>query len=778
MDRETVNLNGSPPPQIVYEPEEELDLSRWVGVLHRRWQLIAAVTGCVVVTAIVLYVITPKLYRATTTIQIERNSSTIMSMDPMLDFESYWDAQSFYPTQYKLLESRGLAERVVRNLGLADDPVFNPPRSERISEATGGTAEDDALRLGGLAGRVQGGISVQPVRNTRLVEISYSASTPALAARVANGVADAYIDWGIETRSDTFGRASSFLASQIEGLKQEIQEKEAQLQAYSRRTDIVALDPTSNVVVQRLEALNRDYTAAVSLRIDKEAKYNEVLNAPRETVADSFSEGLVAQLRRDVFELEQEYANNLETYKPEWPAMQELKARINNSRANLQSVMDQMVEEAKKAARTDYQTALRRERSLEEELTRQKSAAMQLNSASVEYNNLRVEVSTRRQLLDELVRKQSETGVANRLQESRNSNVVIVDRALVPTGAYRPSLRRNLMLGFVLGLMLGLGGVVLLELLDRKVRTSSDIDRILGLPMLGLIPDTSEGAARLSYSQGHASPQRGQLERLRSKLDGFRIRRGRSEGPTPSIELIPHLNTRSTAAEAYRTVRAAVLLSTAGGISSVMVTSANPGEGKTSTSLNLAVVLAQLGEDVLLIDSDLRKPRLHDVLMVSGTKGLVDHLTAEVDPAEIFVRTQVPNLYLTPAGPIPPNPSELLSSGAMRDFMTLANQRFRYVIFDSPPLLAVSDATILGTLADGAILCIGSGLLDRNDGATALEQLAMGGVRILGAVLNLFPTHTESYGGYGYGYGYGPGPSDPEQKEKPKSARRTSRAAL
>ncbi|MCP4896392.1 MAG: polysaccharide biosynthesis tyrosine autokinase [bacterium] len=778
MDRENLNLNGSSPAQVIYESEEELDLSRWLDVLQRRWQLIGAVTGCVVVAALVLYVITPKLYRASTTIQIQRNNSSIVSMDQMLDFESYWDAQSFYPTQYKLLESRGLAERVVRNLGLANDPAFSPPRAERSTEATDSTAADDARRLGGLAAGIQGGLSIQPVRNTRLVEIAYSAPDPELAARIANGVADAYIDWGIETRSDTFGRASSFLASQIEGLKQEIQEKETQFQAYSRRTDIVALDPNSNVVVQRLEALNRDYTAAVSLRIDKEAKYNEVLNAPRETVAETYSEGLVAQLRRDVFELEQDYANNLETYKPEWPAMQELKAKINNSRANLQSVIDAMVEEAKKSARTEYQTALRRERSLSEELTRQKSAAMQLNSASVEYNNLRVEVSTRRQLLDELVRKQSETGVANRLQESRNTNVVIVDRALVPGGAYRPSLRRNLTLGFVLGFMLGLGGVVLLELLDRKVRTASDIDRNLGLPMLGLIPDTSEGASRLSYSQIQPTSRRGQLERWRSKLDGFRLGHGKSEIPTPSIELIPHLNTRSTAAEAYRTVRAAVLLSTAGGISSVVVTSANPGEGKTSTSLNLAVVLAQLGEDVLLIDSDLRKPRLHDVLMVSGSKGLVDHLTAEVDPAEIFVRTQVPNLYLTPAGPIPPNPSELLSSSAMHDFMTLAKQRFRYVIFDSPPLLAVSDATILGTLADGAILCVGSGLLDRNDGATALEQLSMGGVRILGAVLNLFPSHSDSYGGYGYGYGYGPGPSDPEQKEKPKSARRTSRAAL
>jgi len=405
------------------EAEDEVDLSRWIDAFLRRRRLFVGVTVSVVAVSLLLFIITPRIYRASTTIQIERLTSSVVSLEDVLGIDNYRDAQSYYPTQYKLLESRGLAERIVSDLGLAADPVFNPPRSSLLGNDNPKaiTAVDDEQVLGWLARRLLANLEVRPVRNTLLVEIAYVAPEPELAARVANGVADAYIDWGIEKRSAGVGRAWDFLASQIEELKREIQDKEAQLQAYSRRSDIVALDPGSNVVVQRLEALNRDYTEAMSGRIEKEAKYNEVVNAPRETVADTFSGGLVTELRRNLLALEQDYATRLNTYKPEWPAMQELKATIDKSRQHVQSVIDEMVEEAKKSARTGYQTALRREQSLKDELAKQKRQAMQLNSAAVEYNNLLVEVSTRRELLDELLRKQSETGVANSLQGTRSS---------------------------------------------------------------------------------------------------------------------------------------------------------------------------------------------------------------------------------------------------------------------------------------------------------------------------------------------------------------------
>lgn len=749
-------------PMLEVEPDDEIDLSRWIEAFTRHRRLFVTVVGAIVAIAILLYVITPRSYRASTTIQIERQKQTIISMEDVLGVDNYWDAQSFYPTQYQLLESRGLAERVVQILGLADDDVFNPKRSGLFGGPTQDEDApiDDQRRMGDLARKLLDNLSIKPVRNTRLVEIAYVAADPELAARVANGMAQAYIDWGIENRTATVGQASSFLSSQIEELKQEIQDKENQLQAYSRSSDIVALDPNSNVVLQRLEALNKDYTNAVSARIEAEAHYHEVVNAPKETVADTFSEGLVAQMRREVLLLEQEYATKLNTYKPEWPAMQELSAKIDKGRENLQSVIDEMVEEARKSASTDYQTALRREQSLTEELTRQKSDAMALNSAAVEYNNLRVEVSTRRTLLDELLRKQSETGVANRLQGTGSSNVVIVDRALVPNGPYRPSLPRNLALGLVLGLMLGFGSVIAKELLDRTLRSPDDVERVLGLPVLGVIPDIGSEGYGYSQGYGYGYGAKGRKPRPKTKPK-------LAEGQRPiTVELLPHEHPRLAVAEAYRTIRTGILLSRAGGLHSVVITSAIPGEGKTSLAANLAIVLAQLGKKTLLIDADMRKPRQHELFKVSNRRGLVHLLTADEALDTLICETEVPQLSLIPAGPAPPNPSELLSSERMSTLMATLKTRFDFIVFDSPPCLAVTDAAVLATLSDGVILTVAAGKVSREDAQSATERMQVTDTPILGVALNLFRAQEKGYKGYQYhGYeAYGDTPEDTEDE--------------
>lgn len=729
------------------EAESEFHISQWLGVVRRRRLLLVIVAGLVTAISIVLYFMTPRQYRATTVLQIERRPTSAAAMQQPMQIDDWFDAQSFYPTQYRLLQSRGLAERVVKNLRLADDPVFNPGRA-RVPGGSGGavTASDDAATLSGLAYGVLGGLEVNPIRNTRLVEVSYVATTPELAARVANGVADAYIDWGVETRFATVGKASTFLTSQIEALKQEIQDKEAQLQAYSRRSDIVALDPSSNVTLQRLEALNKDYVGAVSERIGKEAHYKELANSPDDIVADTVSGGLVTQLRGEQLKLERDYATKLNTYKPEWPAMKELKAQIDKGRQHLANVTQEMVGKARDSARAEYQGALRREQALSDELARQKGEAMQLNSAAVEYNNLKVEVSTRRTLLDELVRKQSETEVASRLQGTHDSNIVVVDRALVPGGPYRPSLRRNLGLGLVLGLALGLGFVFFVEYLDRSVKTAEDVDRILSLPVLAVIPDVARSSNGYGYggSYGYGYGQRrSKGQPARPTLAG---QKSGGDAGAGQIELVSHFKPRLAVSEAYRSLRTALLLSTTNRLKSVVLTSAIPGEGKTSTAVNLAVVLAQLGRQVLLVDADLRKPRLHEVFGVSNRIGLVSFLTGSADETGIFLRTSVPNLFLTPTGPVPPNPSELLSSERMMDFVAVAYQRFENVVFDSPPILPVTDATVLGAMSDGVVLCVGSGMVLREDARTCRQRLQLSDVRILGAALNRFREHHGRYG--------------------------------
>jgi succinoglycan biosynthesis transport protein ExoP len=727
--------------------DDEIDLSRWIQAFRRYWRLLAAITVAAIAVSVVKYVISPRLYRSTCTIQIERRTTGVVSVEDIFGGETFWDSQTFYPTQYKILESRGLAERVVKVLDLDQHPVFNPASALTDEAGDGAIEADSDLLLAGLANRLRGGLSIEPIRDTRMVSVSYTSTDPELAARIANGVAEEYINWGIENRSTTVSRAASFLDSQIEQIKREIQDKENQLQAYSRTTDIVALDPNSNVVIQRLRTLNENYTASVSNRIDKEAAYKGLLDAPEETVADTYSGGLVTDLRRKQLELEQEYATNLETYKPEWPQMKELEAKITTGRTNLQSVIDEMASEARKKARAEYQTALRREQSLAQELTQQKAEAMKVNSNAVEYRNLQVEIDTRRSLLDQLLRKQSDTGVADRLQGTRNSNVVVVDRALVPGGPFRPNLPRNVALGLVIGLFLGAGAVVLLELLDRTLRTPEDAERILNLPVLGVIPDVAEGATSgYGYGYGHGRKRRRSIRRFLSN-------RGTNDGKGSDgrhIELLPHRRPRLAASEAYRGVRTALLLSKAGGIRTLVVTSSTAREGKTSTTSNLATVLGQLGRKVLVVDADLRRPRIHEVFGISNRQGLVSVLAQGVDPAGLIVQTEVPNVWAIPAGATPPNPSELLSSSMMEHFATHVASSYDYVLYDTPPVAAVTDAVILGAMADGVVYTVAAGSVTRESALSGLERLQMSSIPVLGAVINRFVAESNRYDAYYY----------------------------
>lgn len=727
------------PPAVRVSDEPEFHLTDYLEKIRRRWKLIALTAALGLAGAAVLYAMTPKQYQATARIQIERRSLSPVggSENPWLENYLNFD---YYPTQYELLQSRGLAERVVVDLGLADDPAFNPGGAALARAGDGAIDPEtaDAAILGRLAGRLLGGLQVSPVRNTQLVDISYRSSSPAFAARVANGFAEAFIDWGISTRTVTAGRASSFLASQIDALKQDLQDKETELQAFSRRTDLVSIEPEANVVLQRLQALNQDFIEAKAARIEAEARHREMVDAPPEDVADEYSNGSIAQIRQELGALEREYQTKLQTYKPEWPAMIELRAEIEEGRRNLERTVSEYVGNARRSAQVEYQTALRKERTIEQELAEVRSDLLDQGSAAVELTNLQVEIATSRDLMDKLLRQQSETEVAARLQTTRESNIRIVDRALVPGGAFRPSLRENLTMGLGLGLMMGLGFVFLIEYMDRTLKTADEVERRLQLPNLAVIPDVSAGGGKYgrggSYGYGYGYGRRKKKPAGGGLLPGY----PKDPGGQESIELLPHQHPRLSVSEAYRALRTALLLSTAAELKVVSLTSAGPGEGKSATSTNLAVVMAQLGKRVLLIDGDLRKPRLHEVFGISNRAGLVNILAASEDPNRVTASPAVPNLLVIPSGPIPPNPSELLSSDRMREFLRRARSQFDFVIIDTPPVLAVTDATVIGSLSDGVVLCLRAGKVLREDAKTCRDRLVMNEVKILGTVLNRY----------------------------------------
>lgn len=740
---------GAAPPTGRHETEIDLNVAEYVGLVRRHWKIIAAITALSLAASLTHYWITPKVYTAEAQIQIKRKS-----LSPLVNTQNPWmDAYNveFFPTQYELLKSRGLAERVVVNLDLMADAEAATPAAGAEKGRKPSAAEDQAV-LGRIADGLRGGLSVSPIRNTELVKLSYQHSSPEYAAKVANGFAEAFIDMGVEDRFTVAGKASTFLGSQIEALKKEVDDKEAQLQALSRKSDLVTLgeDGASNVNLDRLEALNASYIEAKRNRIEKEAAYQELLVAPKETVADSLSGGVVSDLRAEQLRLERDYETKLKTYKPEWPAMQELQAQIQKGRQHLEGVMQEMVSKAQKGAYATYMTALRQEQALSGEISRVKGTVMDQSSDSVVYTNLKMEIDSRRNLLNDLIRKQSETEVTARLQDTRDSNVTIIDRALVPAAPAYPSLRKSGTSGLLFGLLASAALILVIEFLDRTIKSPEEVERRLGLPTLAVIPDISEGGRGYGYGYGlRKAEARPRPAKARSSGVSW-LEKKKGTPDSEQIELTPHQKPRSPVAEAYRELRTGLLLSTAAELKIIAVTSAAAGEGKTATSTNLAVVLAQLGRRILLVDGDLRKPRLHQVFHVSNRIGLVNQLTGTAEPDAIFLKTEIPNLWLTPSGPIPPNPSELLSSERMREWLNAVKEHFDVVILDTPPTLAVTDGTILGAMADGVLLTLRAGKVTREDARACRDRLRFSNVRILGVALNRY----RALQGLGKGYRY------------------------
>ncbi len=711
----------------------DFDLGELLGRLRRRWRLIAGVAGLVVAVSLLQYHLTPPAFRAQTTIQIERRNLSPFANSQTPWLENWWNME-YYPTQYALLESRGLAEAVVRALDLVNDPAFNPGVARRAG-AGAPTAADDEAVIGRLADRLRGGLAVDPQKGTQLVRLSYVAADPAFAARVVNAFAQEFIAMGISSRSQTVTRASGFLSQQIEQLKDEIQEREREYQEASRSSDVVDPDPASSVTRQRLQSLNDDYMRVVRERIQSQAGSEELRDTPAEQVADAHSSGLVASLRQELSDLEREYDTQRQSFKPDWPPLVELAGRIEQSRRHLDEVVAREAEQAISAAAAELQTLRRQEGKLAAEIERVKEEARDQNLAAVGVANLRVEIDSRKELLDQLLRQQSETAVALNLSTrdagEESSNVRVIEKALVPRGKFRPDLTRSLALGLFGGLLLGIGGAVLLEFLDRTIKSESELERVLGLPVLAVIPDLGESRGSYGYGYGYG-------RRPAAPAEPKPPARGRwveKKRPEP-VELAPHTRPRQLISEAYRSLRTALLLSSAEELKVVAITSAVAGEGKTATTANLAVVLAQLGRRVLVIDGDLRKPRQHQIFGLSNREGLVSHLARQVGADRLTVATQIPNLHLAVAGPMPPNPSELLASERMRELIAHARRQFDVVLIDSPPALAVTDSVIIGSIADGVVLCFRAGRVLREEVRACRERLTRAEVRVLGAVLN------------------------------------------
>jgi capsular exopolysaccharide synthesis family protein len=729
--------SAAPAAQFDDSPRPEVHLSEYWAVIVKRRHLIALVMAIVLIYVGAKTLLTKPTYRSSAVINIEKNQSTPFDVGDGRAVYQYWEPE-YIPTQMRLLQSREIIERAVDRLNLTASPEFGGEKPAAGAPAQAKRAAD--LRTS-VALNLQGSVDVQPIRGTNLVTVSYEGPTPKLAADVPNAIADAYIDWTLESKFKVLGQAGRFLSTQSEQLKSEIDALDKKLQAYGRSKDIVSTDPEQNVQMQSLGSLNKDYADAVADRVAKEARYNQMQNSSADSIADTTAGAYVSGLRGEQARLEREYAEKLNLYKPEWPAMQQLKAQIDKGRQHVNSIVQETVSKARESARNDYLTARRREDSLKAVLQGQKNDAMQMNSNAVEYNNLKVEIDTKKSLLDALLKRQAETELSSRLRGERISSVRVVDRALPATYRFRPSYKRNGMMGLFCGAIFGLALAFFLEYLDRSLRTPNQVEQFLRLPALGIIPAVGTKAYGKGYGYGY-----GRRRKRKETTEGVAEEQ-------VSIELVPHHHPRSTVAEAYRAFRTALLLSRAGGVHSLTITSSLPGEGKTSTAANLAIVLGQINKKVLLIDADLHKPRQHKVFGISNRLGLVSILAEGTDPLAAVTKTALANVYVLPAGPSSPNPSGLLSSVAMTELLRTMNANFDYVIIDSPPVGPVADAIVLGHYTDGVVLTTQAGRTPRVLVRRVRDKLQLANVRILGVLINNLQEDPVTYEQYYKYYG-------------------------
>jgi capsular exopolysaccharide synthesis family protein len=703
--------------QLVHQQEDERHLMDYVRVVYkRRWVALPVLLAVFTIGAINSYRTTP-VYRASTQIMIEKDAPKVGDLSTIFQQTDGWYNDDFYQTQYRILQSRTLARKTAEAMKLESHPALaRAPREVRGPWTVGGAiaggiglvkslagvqpapepdpkADTDDDPYASHAGIVLGALGVAPVRNSRLVDITMTSTDPQLAADLANGHARTYIEQNLEYRFSASKEATEWLEVQLAEQRKKVEASEAELQRYREQHDAVAVEDRQNIVVQRLTDLNSAATRAKTARIEKEALYNQLRSIQSSNAIDAFPAVLgneyIQKLKGDLGDLQRQQAELSEKYGERHPEMVKVKSSIESASAKLQVEIDRVVQ----SVRSEYETAAAQERTLVGALEGGKAEAMKLNRKGIEFSVLQRDAESNRQVYEALLQRTKETGISG---ERKASNIRVVDPAEVPAAPFLPRRQQDLTTAAFSGLVLALGLVFLFEYLDNRIKSPQDLRAQLNVPFLGMVPSIDAAAGTLLH-----------------------------DGVPPNF------------AEAIRGVRTNVLFSSAEeGVRLIVVTSAGPGEGKSLFSSNLAVSLAQAGQRVLHVDADMRRPRVHALFDVAQEPGLSNLLVGDCKPSEAIRKTPVQNLCVLPAGLIPPNPAELLGSKRCEEFFATLGQNFDWVILDSPPVLAVADASILANTATGVVFVVGADQTSRQAARAALDQLAAVQAHVIGAVLN------------------------------------------
>jgi capsular exopolysaccharide synthesis family protein len=687
----------------------------WDILSRRRWEVLTVVL--VVLAIVTIYTLKMKpIYQATARLEIDSETPQIQSLKDLS--ESMRIDDTFLQTQVKVLQSDNLAWQTIQQLGLAQNTAFAPNAA-----SLNGKEADSRTTRGQLMNEFNKDVGVDLVRSSQMVEVSFESTNPDLAALVANTLVNNYIEYDFHKKYDATRQASGWMEQQLDELKAKVEKSQTALVDYERSNSIVNVGDKQNIVEQRLSDLSRDLSNAQSDRQQKESLY-EMVKANPDQVALLAQNELLQKLEEKNADLKGQYIDALGQYGSNFPKVVRLRDQVNE----IQSLIDRERKHTIERIQNDYQAAVGREKLVAASVAQQKGEVGKLNQLLIQHNMLQRDFETNQQLYQSLLQRLKDATVSAGLTAT---NIHIVDTAVPPALPTRPKKFLDIALGLIVGLLLGISLAFALEGLEHSsIKTAEDVERLLPAPCLALIPLGGTTATRYGY--------------------GLAKRGGVQAAPNGRVALSVLKDPTSPVAESYRALRSAILFSTAPQPpQSVVVTSAQPNEGKTSTSLNLAAMLAQNGARVLIVDADLRNPGIAKALGVTNKKGLSGVLTGAYGMEGAMERVgSAGDFWVLPAGPRPPNPAELLSSSRMETLMGELRQRFDHVVIDSPPVLLVTDSTILSTLVDGVVLVAESGVTPPGALVRAHRTLVIAGGRVLGVVVNKVDARK---GGYYYG---------------------------
>lgn len=752
-------------------------LDYWRAIRKRLW-LVLGIVALVTMLAVVYVARKPDFYEAQARVQVdlEESGNLVNNTRPLY---GPTDDPIYFNTQLQILVSPGLMRRVVRTLDLEHNPDFfkgNPaqkqstwqtmlrmvglrnqtppvesktpdqlPLTTSVAQATAREDLNEAKRLAPYVNTVLSGLKVEPVKETRgyyketrLIDIRFTHSVPEVTSKVVNAIAETYVFSNLEKRTEANSTTGDFLQKRIAELQQQIRTAEERLVNYAKNNQIISLDPNQNTVVERLAGLNRQLLEAENDRKTAEAAYNaakkpEAANALADDGAKQTNE-----IDAKLVELRQKRALLLVDATEEAPEVKEVDQQIAELDKQFKDLRNRKSATLLTNLNTRYQQTLEREQSLRKAFDQQRAQTLSQNEAAINYRIIQQEIETNKSLLNGLLQGAKENDV---VMAGKPNNISIVDYALTPDSPVGPNRARTVIAAFFLSIGLGLGLALFFEYLDDTVHSTEEVERVLHLPALAVIPSVGSAAKRRVLSGG-------------SKTTALQKQNGNGANHS---ELLMNVDGRSPLAEAYRHLRTSVLLSTAGRApKSLLVTSSLPGEGKTTTAVNTAISLAQTGASVVIIDADMRRPRLQSIFDMHGQLGLSSILSSDASEDDMLAMVrhdEESGLHVLTSGPIPPNPAELLGSDQMRRLLAVLQANYTHVVVDSPPVSSFTDGVLISTMVDGVLLVVHGGKSSRHIVRRSKQLLSDVGAKIFGVVLNNVNLQSHDYYYYQSYYG-------------------------